>query len=277
MLPASTLAGDGAFLRARRLGGASISKQVEAGLIDGKERKKADWALFLDFDGTLVDVAPTPETIRIPLDLCSLLGRLMRALDGALAVVTGRSVTDVERYLASSRLVIAGEHGAELRIARDRFVSTVAAMSPAAAAAVSSISERFDGAEVEVKRSSIAVHYRANPEAGPGIERELRRLLSENFREFVLCRGRKVYELVPAHVSKGAAIDSLMRFPPFLGRRPIMIGDDFTDEAAFQSAELHGGMGLKVAGEHFSKDVADFNEPAEVRAWLAAFAAGLGA
>jgi trehalose 6-phosphate phosphatase len=246
---------------------------LEGRLTKSDKQVKAGWALFLDFDGTLIDIAPTPEAIRVPDDLPSILERLNRALDGALAIVTGRSVNDLERHLAPSRLVIAGAHGAELRLAPDRFASTAAPISPAVVAAASALSERFDGVKVEVKGRSIAVHYRANPEAGPAIERDLRALLSESHSEITICPGRKVHELVPAHVSKGAAIETLLRFPPFHGRRPLVIGDDFTDESAFQAAERNGGLGLRVAGEHFSKDIADFNEPSEVRDWLAVFAA----
>lgn len=250
---------------------------VEARLIESDERKKAGWALFLDFDGTLVDIAPAPGAIRVPRDLPSLLGRLRLALDGALAIVTGRSVMDLERYLSPSQPVIAGAHGAEMRISGERFISAAAPISPAAVAAVSALSERFEGAEVEVKGSAIAVHYRANPQIGPEIERELGRLLSERHSELVLCSGRKVVELLPAHVSKGAAVEALLLLPPFRGRRPLFIGDDFADESAFRAAERHGGLSLRVAGEHFSQDAADFNEPSEVREWLAVFAASFGA
>jgi len=244
----------------------------EARLKKSGRQVKAGWALFLDFDGTLVDIAPSPGAISVPDELTSLLGRLNCALGGALAIITGRSVTDLERYLAPLQPVIAGVHGAELRLAPDRFASSAAPISPAVVAAVSTMRERFDGVEVEVKGCSIAVHYRANPEAGPAIERDLRGLLSESHSEITVCPGRKVLELMPAHVSKGAAIETLLRFPPFHGRRPLVIGDDFADESAFQAAERNGGMGLKVAGEHFPKCVADFEEPSEVRDWLSVLA-----
>lgn len=240
-------------------------------------RQKSDWALFLDFDGTLVDIAPSPTSIQIPEELPSLLARLSAALSGAVAIVTGRSVTDLERYVAPTRPAIAGAHGAELRIAPGRFIATAAPIPPRAIDAVFDLCKGLDGVAVEIKRSSIAVHYRSNPEAAPLIEDGLRRLLGEGLEDFALRPGRKVYELVPAHVSKGAAIEALVRFPPFKGRRPLVIGDDSMDETAFEAAEKLGGMGLKVAGEHFSRDVADFDNPSEVRGWLAVFAASVRA
>lgn len=242
-----------------------------------RDRKAAGWALFLDFDGTLVDIAPSPGSIRTPEDLPALLERVSVAVGGAMAIVTGRSVGDIDSYLNPLHVVVAGGHGAEIRVGPNELVCAASPISPSMVDAVRALSTRFEGTSVEIKRSSIAVHYRSNPGAGGALEGELRRLLSEKYDDFSVCMGRKVCELVPSHVCKGAAIKALLTLPQFQGRRPIVIGDDLSDESAFAIAESLGGVALKVAGEHFSPEAADFREPSEVRDWLASFAAGLGA
>jgi trehalose 6-phosphate phosphatase len=122
---------------------------------------------------------------------------------------------------------------------------------------------------IESKPASIALHYRLAPDAEARIETALRRILEDGPDHLILCRGRKVFEIVPAHVSKGAALETLMALPDFRGRRPVMVGDDISDETAFVAVEQLGGCGLKVAGEHFSRAEAFFSGPADVRAWLA--------
>lgn len=122
---------------------------------------------------------------------------------------------------------------------------------------------------VESKRLSLAVHYRHAPASGPLIEAALQRLLAEDgLDHLMLARGRKVLEIVPRHISKGAALEAIMALPAFCGRRPVMIGDDVTDQSAFAAATRLGGISLKVAGELFSPAEADFSGPAEVREWL---------
>jgi trehalose 6-phosphate phosphatase len=245
--------------------------------VSANRQKNSGWAFFLDFDGTLVDIAPSPESIQVPGDLRALLARLSLALGGAVAIVTGRSVANLDAYLAPLHLAIAGGHGTELRVGRSQHISAAAPMSSGAVSAVRALGKKFEGVSVEVKPSSIAVHYRSNPDIGPEIEAGLRRLLRGGLEDFVICPGRKVYEILPSHVSKGAAIEALLNFPQFQSRRPLFIGDDLSDQSGFDAAERLGGMGLRVAGEHFPKETADFDEPSEVRDWLATFAANLGA
>jgi trehalose 6-phosphate phosphatase len=240
------------------------------------QKSNADWALFLDFDGTLVDIAPSPESVHVPRELPTLLGHLDAALGGALAIVTGRSIEAIDAYLAPLRPITAGVHGAELRLGREQIISTALPLPPAAVEAISALSNKVDGVRIEIKRSSLAVHFRSNPAAGPEIEEELRRVLIDGASGFIIRPGRMVYELLPSHVSKGGAIDALLELPLFFGRRPIVIGDDLSDETAFAAAQRRGGLAFTVAGEHFSRDNADFESPLEVRSWLGAFAARFG-
>lgn len=194
-----------------------------------------------------------------------------------MAIVTGRSIEAIDGYLAPLRPITAGVHGAELRLGHEQIISTARPLPPAAVEAVSALSKNVSGVKLEIKRSSLAVHYRSNPAVGPEIEQELRRVLTDRVSGFIIRPGRMVYEVLPSHVSKGGAIDALLELPLFFGRRPLVIGDDRSDETAFEAAERRGGLAFTVAGEHFSRDSADFESPLDVRAWLAAFAARFGA
>lgn len=229
-------------------------------------------AVFLDLDGTLIDIATAPNRVVIPSSLTPLLHRLAIALGGALAIVTGRPIADIDLFLDPLRLVTAGIHGAQLRTEINGEVVPMAEpMDPHVEAAVRALGELAPGVLIKSKIHSIAVHYRLAPGAEPRIEALLKGIVANSLDHFILCPGRCVIEIVPRHVSKGAAIDQFMRLPAFRGRRPIMVGDDVPDEPALAAAVRYGGMGLRVAGEHF-KDKADFRGPAEVRAWLTALA-----
>ena len=125
------------------------------------------------------------------------------------------------------------------------------------------------GITVETKGAGLAVHYRNAPGAGAAIEAELDRILDHATTDLALSRGRKVFEIVPANVSKGTALAEIAGRAPFAGRVPIMIGDDCSDEPALAAAERLGGAGFKVAGEHFAASLAQFKGPREVLAFLA--------
>jgi trehalose 6-phosphate phosphatase len=229
-------------------------------------------ALFLDLDGTLFDIAATPDDVVVPDGLVSLLDALTHQLQGALAIVTGRPIADVDRFLAPLAPVAAGIHGAEIRAAPDGVTQCKAEPIDAAViAAVFRLCEQEPGTIVEVKSASIAVHYRlATPLAEPRIEAGLLRILDAGPDHLILCAGRKVLEIVPRHVSKGASLQALMELPAFRDRRPIMIGDDVSDRSAIEAADRLGGSGLRVAGGMFAPHEAAFSGPADVRAWLAA-------
>jgi trehalose 6-phosphate phosphatase len=233
-------------------------------------------ALFLDLDGTLIDIAPTPEVVSIPPELVPLLARVSSGLQGAVAIVSGRTVSDINRFLAPLELVAAGVHGAELRtVPNGEVLLTVGPLEPWVINAVSQLSRIAAGVVVESKLYSIAVHYRMAPAAEAQIEAALRRILEDSPDHLILCPGRRVIEVVPKQISKGAALEALLHLPAFRGRRPVMIGDDVPDESAFDAAVRNRGLALRVAGEHFSQKAADFESPAYVRSWLATIAARL--
>ena len=235
-------------------------------------------ALFLDLDGTLIDIGSTPDGVIVPGDLVPLLSRLSAGLHGALAIVTGRPVSDIDRFLTPLKLVVAGVHGAELRAAADGEVQlTAKPLEQSLVDAVSRLGRIAPGVVIEPKGSSIAVHYRLAPKSGPQIETALQSILQSGPPHLIVCKGRKVFEVVPRQVSKGAALETILALPTFHGRRPVMIGDDVSDQSALDAAIRLNGVALRVSGEHFCPEVSDFDSPAHVRTWLSALVKRLDA
>ena len=228
-------------------------------------------ALFLDFDGTLLEIAPTPDSVVVPPGLPPLLGKLRTLLGGAVAIVSGRSMGVIDRFLSPFVSSAAGEHGVSLRyqdgtvedMPRDTAVPDVWRKAMQAAA------ERWPGVLVEPKPHGVSIHYRLVPERADDVWRLVQSLVPQDHPAFRLIPAREAIEIGPRATSKGYAVERLMARPPFRGRRPIYVGDDFTDEAGMEAARRFGGEGLRVA-EVFGGD------PAEVRAWLARGAERLG-
>ena len=219
-------------------------------------------ALLLDLDGTLLDFAPTPDSVVVPPDLPGTLTRLTHRLDGALAVVSGRTVEVLEALLPDSVPTFAGEHGVSIR--RSPHAPLVRAPLPPVPPAwldqARALVEATPGAVMEHKPFGFTMHYRQAPSAGPAFHALLIRLLAGQ-SEFRLLEGSMVWEVRPAGIHKGHAVEALMAEPPFRGRLPIFIGDDVTDEDGMRAARALGGAGLRVDRS--------FGSPAGVRAWLA--------
>jgi trehalose 6-phosphate phosphatase len=231
-------------------------------------------ALFIDIDGTLLAIAPTPDAVQVPAGLVRLLDAVKHGLGGALAVLTGRPIADADRLLSPLAFAAGGVHGAELRLRPTEPVAMLAQrVPPEIVRAVGELGALAPGILVEDKGFSIAVHYRQAPLIQAVLEREMAAIVENS--PLVMRRGRKVLEAVPACFDKGTALAALAASPPFKGRSPIMVGDDKGDEPAFLAAEQLGGVGLRVAGEHFSSQDADFADVGAVRAWLEALAARL--
>lgn len=226
-------------------------------------------ALFLDLDGTLIDVAATPETVIVPRGLADFLVALREALDGALAIVTGRSIADVDRLLAPARFVMAGQHGAEYRTDERETVRRVAPALPLdLAARLQALAASVPGSRYEDKGFSVSLHWRAVPEAADHLAVAMEAIVADFAPDFVVRPGRCVWEVGSAHVSKGAAVECLAGLSCFEGRMPIAIGDDHADALAIAAAERLGGVGFRVAGETWSPAEADFASPRAVREWL---------
>lgn len=227
------------------------------------------WALFLDLDGTLIDIAASPDEIVVPRELPLTLDRLTVGLSGALAIISGRTVREIDNYLRPLRPVAAGVHGAEMRtIPCGQVKSAVEPLDVTILHRVMKIGSIDAGITIEPKRYSVAVHYRNAEHARMEIKAALRSILDGSPDHLILCPGRKVFEIVPRQISKGMALASFMEEPLFRGRTPVMIGDDLSDVSAFDMAVRLGGVCQRVAGEHFGYREAQFESPAHVRAWL---------
>lgn len=232
-------------------------------------------ALFLDLDGTLIDIAATPASVDVPGGLPDLLVGLRRALGGALAIVSGRRIVDIDRLLSPAKFVAAGLHGAEYRTSPHEMIRPTAPTLPEGfVGTLLGLGHRFPGVSVEWKGPSVSIHWRDAPETAAALSEALRELLVNAPDHLVMTDGRCVFEIGPKHVSKGAAVEILLGLDVFAGRRPIMIGDDVSDESAFVTAERLGGAGFRVAGEFFAIEDADFSSPRQVREWLLLMLAG---
>jgi trehalose 6-phosphate phosphatase len=233
----------------------------------------AHTALFLDFDGTLADLAPEPDAVLVAPGVIPALLRLSAQLDGALAIVSGRRLADLDGFLAPLRLPLATEHGAQRRDTQGRVASLAEPDLRALAERATELAAQHDGLRVEIKQAAVALHYRHAPEleslclqvmqeaAGrtPGVE---------------LLSGKYVFEVKPANVSKGSAIKAFMAEPPFAGRLPLFAGDDTTDEAGFAAVQSLGGEGIKV-GEGATVAHHRCASPEALRLWLHAAFGGL--
>jgi trehalose 6-phosphate phosphatase len=202
-------------------------------------------ALFLDFDGTMVDIAPEPQGVRVPQPLIATLASLHEYLGGALAVISGRPIEQLDDFLAPLVLPVAGVHGAERRGAD----GLVALMSThpldRVEAAARALAARHPQLLVENKRGSVALHYRQAPEL-ESLCLEVMQAAVEESPGLTLLRGKMVAEAKPGGASKGCAIETFMHEAPFAGRTPVFVGDDVTDEVGFSTVQRLGGMGIKV-------------------------------
>ncbi|MDQ0395697.1 trehalose-phosphatase [Labrys monachus] len=235
-----------------------------------------DWALFLDLDGTLLDIAEHPWDVRTPPWLPGKLEGIEAGLSGAMAIVSGRPLADIDRLLEPSRFCAAAEHGAEMRLADDREVVGFAlATDPLLLAAIEEAVGGFAGVVVEPKATAIAVHYRAAPDKGEAVFGALSEVLAQVGGDRRIMAGRFVFEVVATRISKAQAVKFLLSLPAFAGRTPVFIGDDVSDEEACLFVEEQGGVALRVAGEYFSLDRSAFRSPDEVRLWIATLAGDL--
>lgn len=230
-----------------------------------------DWALFLDIDGTLLDLAERPEAIVVPDYLPGTLHALSRQLGGALALVTGRSIEFVDPLFAPFRFPVAGLHGAERRDAAGRLRRThIPPAFQEMKQAIAREAHAWPGAIVEDKGAAVTVHYRQTPGSEAEIVEAMQRYLDEAGPDWSLQRGKMVVEICPAHASKGHAIEAFLGEAPFEGRRPVTIGDDVTDETMFAAANRLGGQSVRI-GDASGKTLAraSIGSPARLREVLA--------
>jgi trehalose 6-phosphate phosphatase len=234
-------------------------------------RIRRDWALFLDVDGTLLDLAATPDQVEVPDDLPDILGALHGLLGGAVALVSGRPIADLDRFFAPLRLPAAGQHGAELRATA--LGEIVRAPPPPGLAEVIVRLRRFaasrPGVLVEDKNASVAVHFRRTPQYRDEIEKLTREIAAENDAMQVL-EGVMAFDVKPRSVDKGRAVAWFMHRPPFSGRVPVFVGDDRTDEDGFAAVAERAGYAIQVGTARPRVAASHIPAPAGVRQWLRA-------
>jgi trehalose 6-phosphate phosphatase len=210
-------------------------------------RNPAEYALFLDFDGTLVAIAERPDDVRLDPETRDALADLNGLLAGALAIVTGREIEVIDRFLAPLRLSIAGVHGLMRRDARGRtYTSPFDAGLPAAIErAVSPLLQKYPGLLIERKYGAVALHYRDHPELEQVSLDALQSAVCD-LRETEIKRGKMVVEVKAIGGNKGAAVADFLKEEPFAGRRAVFAGDDVTDEDAFVLVNARDGISIKV-------------------------------
>lgn len=230
---------------------------------------RTDWAFFLDVDGTLLDYAPTPDTVLVDARVRRLIERLQRFSEGALALISGRAASDIDRLFNPLRTALAGQHGVERRDARGAWHRHALPEEGLRAAAreLSRLAETHPGLVFEDKGLNLAVHYRLEPSLGPDVERLMRRLLGELGAQFELQGGKMVWEIKPSGRDKGLSVSEFMQEPPFAGRMAVFIGDDVTDESAFGAVNRLGGVSIKV-GPGDSSARYRLPDAEAVRRWL---------
>ncbi len=229
----------------------------------------ADWAFFLDVDGTLLEFAANPQDVQVDADLRKLIAALRTLNGGAVAVVSGRSVADIDRLFAPMVLPAAGLHGIERRSAAGEFRDPQHARAAIDAAAdrLAGFAGRSRGLGFEDKGLALALHYRRAPHLRSLAEAEMRAVSAGLGPGFELQMGKFVVEVRPRGRDKGSAIAEFAAEPPFAGRVPVFIGDDLSDETGFEVVNRLGGHSVKV-GPGITRARWRLFDASAVRHWL---------
>jgi trehalose 6-phosphate phosphatase len=224
-----------------------------------------DWALFLDLDGTLLDIAPTPDSVVVPQDLIADLTRASRALNGALAIVSGRALETIDRLMSPLQLPVGSEHGAIIRLPNGFYDEVELSVPADWIAAIQDFAARTPGVLIEAKHHNIVAHYRNAPAQEARLHALIQSLVARDADTFEMLEAKMAFEIRARNVSKARPVHALMNVAPFAGRTPVFVGDDKTDEDGFRAAIEFGGIALDVAA-------AFAGQPAHVRDWLKRFA-----
>jgi trehalose 6-phosphate phosphatase len=227
-------------------------------------------AVLLDVDGTLIELAPTPQEVRVPPTLKHTLARLRDRLSGALCLVSGRPLTDLDHLFEPLRVSCVGGHGAENRLGPDAEIerSQAEPLDPQLKHRLLGIAQDTPGIIAEEKTYSVALHYRLVPESERSVRERVERICADWPAEAIeILPGKSVFEIKPRAFNKGIAVQALMQRAPFKGRRPIFLGDDVTDESVFAVLPEFAGLGFSV-GRELAGTQGYFATPREVRHWL---------
>ncbi len=229
------------------------------------------FAFLFDIDGTLLEIAATPSSVHVPSSLRRNLERLAILSDGATALVSGRSLKDLDRLFGALQLTMVGGHGAEIRVWQNgqADVKTAPPLSTRLRARLAAIEAIDSRLLVEDKGYSMALHYRRAPEREAAVRKAVAALEPEIAAEDLeILNGKAVIEIKRPDSDKGTSVRALMAQPPFSQRRPIYVGDDITDEDAFAALPEFDGIGISV-GRTVVGVTRCFDHPAAVRQWIA--------
>lgn len=228
-----------------------------------------DWALFLDVDGTILEIASTPDAVRVPAQALTAIAAAHERFAGAVALVSGRSIADLDRLFAPLQLPAAGAHGAQRRTAAGevyarRYAEGLARARESLAGWVA----EHRGALLEDKEDSLALHYRNAPNLEAAARRAMTAAVAAVGPTFQVQEGKMVLEIKASATSKGRAIDEFMVEEPFKGRRPVFIGDDLTDEAGFEVVNRLGGHSIAVGVARETRARWHLRDAPHVLCWL---------
>ena len=223
-------------------------------------------ALFLDIDGTLLDIASLPQDVVVSKQLIANIGRLHEKMGGALAFVTGRTIKNVDELFSPLRIASSGVHGAEWRLSSEGQIRGLVPLPESLRSTVFDKVASLGKVRIEDKIHTIAVHYRGSPELASDIKKVLDDIALHSAGDLKIIQGRKVFEIARTSHDKGRALERLLAVSPFKGRRPIFLGDDLTDLSAIGACLKHGGVAARVGRGNPSHHA--FLSPATVRSWI---------
>jgi trehalose 6-phosphate phosphatase len=238
------------------------------------------WALFVDVDGSLVEYQPLPELVKIPASVSDSLHELQMLLDGAVAVVSGRTLAELDRLFSPLYLPSAGQYGMERRSA-DGVVHDVLLPDDATVDFVRAqtlvLATQHPALHVEDKGYSIALHYRNAPYLARDVAIAAAAIVAPLEGAYEVQPGAMVQEIKPTMCSKGAAVRAFLGEAPFQSRLPVFVGDDFADESAFAAVNTLGGISIAVGVDRYTQADYALCGPADVRRWLVEATAALSA
>lgn len=226
-------------------------------------------ALFLDVDGTLLDIRDNPSDVSADGELVDILEACFHTLDGAVSLISGRSIVEVDRIFSPLVFPVAGAHGAEQRVGSGPTISLASeALPDGVMSSLEAMAQSYDGLILEKKRGGASLHFRMAPELELKCRQTVDALLAKLGDTYRLIAGKMVFEIAPAAHDKGAAITAFLSHAPFAGRTPVFVGDDVTDEDGFAAVNRLGGISIRV-GEAAETEAKFFlPDVASVRDWL---------
>lgn len=226
-------------------------------------------ALFLDVDGTLLEIQDHPGDVRADPELVELLQQLLMHLNGALALISGRSIAEIDRIFDNVHFPAVGAHGAEMREANSVLEAPPSSPLPAhLLERITKLVDNHDGLLLEQKKGGVSLHYRRAPELAATCRALVFEVMAELESDFRLIDGKMVFEIAPRQHNKGEAIRQLLKSREFEQRQPVFIGDDITDEDGFEVVNALQGISIRIGASSATAAQFALGSVADVRQWL---------